>query len=336
MENISKQKLLDLTEGGKNMSEQKLLNLTNDYIFKRTFGYTGSGNITKILLRDILQDNISEVQLDNQTITEKELMDDKVGIMDIRAVLNRNTECDIEMQVVNQHNIEKRILFYLAKMYTKSIKEGNNYNNLKKSICVLFADFKLDGLHEVEKYITKWNIREEEYKNIILTDVLELVIIELPKYFKYRKKEKRENLNLWLKFLKNPEVSIMVNENDSQEIKETKRAINKAQAKLEEISRNEHERYLAELREKYIRDQVAVQEYGYIKGREEGKAEGIEEGRKEGMEEGRKKGELNSKKAIAQKLLTDGMDAETVAKITELTLDEVKSIDNEKIPKKSS
>ena len=159
-------------------------------------------------------------------------------------------------------------------MYTQTIKEGNKYNDLKKSICVLIADFELDGLKEIKKYITKWNIMEEEYKSVILTDVLELVIIELPKYMKYAKKEKRENLNLWLDFFKNPEVIIMVNENDEKNIKETKEAIKKAQENLEKISKNEHERYLAELREKYIRDQVAVQEYGYIKGKEEGKEEG--------------------------------------------------------------
>lgn len=182
------------------MSETKLLDITNDYIFKRTFGYAESGEVTRILLRDILQDNINSIELNNQTITEKELMDDKVGIMDIKAVLDGNTQCDIEMQVVNQHNIEKRILFYWAKMYTQTIKEGNKYNDLKKSICVLIADFELDGLKEIKKYITKWNIREEEYKSVILTDVLELVIIELPKYMKYAKREKRENLNLWLEF----------------------------------------------------------------------------------------------------------------------------------------
>lgn len=182
------------------MSETKLLDITNDYIFKRTFGYAESGEVTRILLRDILQDNINSIELNNQTITEKELMDDKVGIMDIKAVLDRNTQCDIEMQVVNQHNIEKRILFYWAKMYTQTIKEGSQYNDLKKSICVLIADFELDGLKEIKKYITKWNIREEEYKSVILTDVLELVIIELPKYVKYAEKEKRENLNLWLNF----------------------------------------------------------------------------------------------------------------------------------------
>ena len=285
------------------MSETKLLKLTNDYIFKRVFGYKESREVTKILLRDVLINEINTIELNNQTITEKELMDDKVGIMDIKAVINENIECDIELQVVNQHNIEKRILFYWAKMYTQTIKEGNEYSDLKKSICVLIADFELDGLKEVKKYITKWNIREEDYKSVILTDVLEIVIIELPKYMKYAKKEKRENLNLWLEFIKNPGVVIMSNENDEKGIKETKEAIKKAQENLEEISKDEHERYLAELREKYVRDQVAVQEYGYIKGREEGHKE--------------------EKIRIAKKMLDMGIDFEIICKTTGLSQEEI-------------
>ncbi|MBR1653741.1 MAG: Rpn family recombination-promoting nuclease/putative transposase [Clostridia bacterium] len=284
------------------MSENKLLKITNDYIFKRTFGYKESGEVTRVLLRDVLTDDVNAIELNNQTITEKELMDDKVGIMDIKAVLNGSTECDIEMQVVNQHNIEKRVLFYWAKMYTQTIKEGSKYNDLKKSICVLIADFELDGLSEIKKYITKWNIREEEYKSVILTDVLEIVIIELPKYMKYAKKEKRKNLNLWLEFFKNPEVKIMLNENDEKDIKETKDAIKKAQENLEKISKDEHERYLAELREKYIRDQVAVQEYGYIKGREEEKIE------------------------IAKKMLENGLDFEIISATTGLSEEEIKKL----------
>lgn len=43
------------------MSNQNLLKLTNDYIFKRTFGYTGDEGITKIFLRDILKADITEI-----------------------------------------------------------------------------------------------------------------------------------------------------------------------------------------------------------------------------------------------------------------------------------
>ena len=164
----------------------------------------------------------------------------------------------------------------------------------------------MDGLHEIEKYLTKWNIREEEYRNVVLTDVLELVIIELPKYLKYANKEKRENINLWLDFLKNPEVKIMVNESEHKDIKETKQAIIKAQKKLEEISKDEHERYLAELREKYIRDQIAVQEYGYIKGKEEGKAEG--------------------KLQIAKKMLEKGVPDEEIIELTGISTEDLEHL----------
>ena len=47
-------------------------------------------------------------------------------------------------------------------------------------------------------------------------------------------------------------------------------AIKKAQKELEKISSDEHERYLAELREKYIMDQKATEDAGYYKGIKEG------------------------------------------------------------------
>lgn len=251
------------------MSNQNLLKLTNDYIFKRTFGYTGDEEITKIFLRDILKTNITEITLDNATITEKELIDDKVGIMDIKAVLDGTIQCDIEMQVVNQDDIEKRIIFYWGKMYTQSIKKGDGYGTLTKTISVLIADFELYNLKNIKKYMTKWNIREEEYKSVILTDALEFYIIELPKFVKYAQNNKSDNLNLWVNFIRNPEVIVMINENDNKSIKETKIAINEAQEKLKKLSEDEHERALADLREKYIRDQYSIEKYGYKKGKEE-------------------------------------------------------------------
>ncbi len=296
------------------MSKQGLLKLTNDYIFKRTFGYVGDEPVTSIFLRDIFQTKVSNVKLDNTTITEKEIITDKVGIMDIKAVVNNNIQCDIEMQVVSQSDIEKRIMFYWSKMYTKTISQGDGYENLNKSIVVLIADFELDMLKQIKKYITKWNIREEEYWKIVLTDVLEIYIIELPKYSKYAINRNTENLDLWVKFIKNPEVVIVINKNDSKELKETKKAINKAKEKLEQLSKTEHERELAELRDKYIRDQYSIKKYGYLKGKEDG----IEEGRKEGKKE--------KSIEIAKELLSQNVDIEIIVKSTGLTKEEIEKL----------
>ena len=57
-----------------------------------------------------------------------------------------------------------------------SIKSGNDYNQLEKGIVILISDYELESLKEIQKYMTKWNIREEEYQKIILTDILEFYI----------------------------------------------------------------------------------------------------------------------------------------------------------------
>lgn len=154
----------------------------------------------------------------------------------------------------------------------------------------------------------------------MLTDVLEIYIIELPKYSKYAVNEKIESLNLWVKFIKNPEVVIMINKNDSKTVKETKQAINKAKKRLEELSNDEHERYLAELREKYTRDQYEIQAYGYDKGVEEGR----KEGKLEGIIEGRKEKSIE----IAKSLLAQNIDIEVIIKCTGLTKEEIEKLKN--------
>ena len=115
----------------------------------------GQEKITKTFLSDLFQKKINEISLDNSTITEKDIMTDKMGIMDIKAVLNNKVQCDIEMQVVSQEDIEKRILFYMSKEFTKTISKGNEYGMLNKTIAVLIADFKMESISKVPKYATR-------------------------------------------------------------------------------------------------------------------------------------------------------------------------------------
>ena len=182
----------------------KLLDPKNDYVFKRIFGHIGNEEITKGLLQSIIPDKIDKIELDSNTITEKDLLDDKVGILDIKAKLNDgNVNCDIEMQVVDQKDIEKRILFYWSKMYIQTLKVGEDYENLKRCIVILITDYDLDKLKEIPEYVTKWKIREEKYSKLVLTNDLELYIISLEKA-KNSTKNKKEELYNWLKFINNP------------------------------------------------------------------------------------------------------------------------------------
>lgn len=218
-------------------------------------------------------------------------MEEKVGILDIKARIDNSINCDVEIQVVDKHNIEKRILFYWSKMYNNSIKTGKDYDILEKAIVILISDFKMENLKEIEKYITKWNIREEEYQNVILTDVMEFYIIELPKFEKYKDKTNNNLLNSWVSFIKNSEVIDMSN-----------KEIQKAKEVLEEISQDEHERYLAELRQKYVMDQKAVEDAGYYKGLKAGV------------------------KQVVKKLLEQNVDTKIISQATGLTKEEIEKI----------
>ena len=228
------------------------------------------------------------------------MLDDKVGILDVKVKIDNKINCDIEMQVVDKKNIEKRILFYCSKMYAHSITTGKDYLKLEKSIAILISNYELESLKEIKKYVSKWNLREEDYGNIILTDGIEIYIIELLKFKKYMN---NTALADWVKFIINPKVIDMSNE----EVKKAKKV-------LDELSQDEHARRLAELREKYIMDQKATEAAGYDKGLEQGLKQGIEQGKK------------NKTLELAKKMKAQGLDSDTIHKITGISIDEINKL----------
>ena len=137
-----------------------------------------------------------------------------------------------------------------------------------------------------------------------MTDSLEFYIIEAQKARNLGCEEKNKKLNAWLQFINNPEVKLKM---ENKEIK-------KAREVLEKISKDEKERYLAELRQKYIMDQKAVEEAGYDKGLAAGIQQGIERGIKQNQIE------------IAKKLLKKGTKLEEIIELTDLTKEEIYSI----------
>ena len=238
---------------------------TNDFIFKKIFGSTGSEKITKSLLEAILKIDITAIDLDKNPITEKEVLDDKLGIMDIRLEINGNIDCDVEMEMVNRGNIEIRLMRYVSKIFIRGLKVGEDYIEAKDSIAILVANFELDKHKEVKKILTEYEMREKNYGNIVLTDKIKVYILELPKIERMKSEDK--NLNLWIKFIKDLEVKHMAdNEEKDEKLEETIKAIQEAKKKYEELCQDEHARYIAELREKYVEETASVKQMGYEEG----------------------------------------------------------------------
>lgn len=175
----------------------------------------------------------------------------------------------------------------------------------------------MEKLKDIPKYHTKWNMREEEFQKIVLTKDIEFHIIELPKFKEYQKKNWDDKINIWLNFIERPGEIAMENGKD-KEFKEIK----DARKVLEDISQDEHERWMANLREKYILDQNAIRDAGYEDGVAAGKKAGIEEGKKTGIEEGEK----NKSLAIAKKMKAVKADIDFISQMTGLTKEEIEKL----------
>ena len=94
-------------------------------------------------------------------------------------------------------------------------------------------------------------------------------------------------------------------------------------------------RYARELGIEEGREQGLEQgrEQGLEQGREEGLEQGREQGLEQGREEGRKQGilqgEINAKRLLARNMLAEGLEPATVAKISELTEEELQELTRE-------
>ena len=202
------------------------------------------------------------------------------------------------MQVVQYDNIEERIMFYWSKLYAGEIHSGQDYEVLNKTIVVLLSNFELDVTKDIPKIHTKWEIREEEYSKIVLTNVLEIHIIEMPKLIKAmenKKVDKKYKLILRTIFMLSPEKL-------GDDVMENNEDIKKAKEELEKINQDAREKELARLRMKHIMDTKAVQRYGF------------------------KEGKKVEKNEIAKKLLKMGLSMEKIIEATGLTKEELEKI----------
>ena len=280
---------------------KKILSPKIDVVFHMLFGEQKHERITKKLIEDVIGEKVETIELEKTPYLWGEQVNDKVGIIDIRAKINNKNPIDIEMQIADERNIEKRILFYWSKLYLKQLKEGEKYKDLNRSISIIFLDYKIEKLEQLPIH-TKWQIKESENGKTILTKDLEIHIIEMPKI-----KEKLEegSLKKWILFLENPEGE------ETKKMAENEKEIKEAIETLEEISSDEAKERMAELRQKYIMDRAEELETAEEKGIKKGIARGKEEGKKE------------EKIAIAKKMKEKNIPINSIIEITGLTKEEI-------------
>ena len=94
-----------------------------DFAFKEIMadGKARIGFLSAVL--KLKPEDIRETRILNTSL-RKEHEDDKLGILDVRLLLNDDREIDIEIQLSELRVWADRSLFYLAKMCTDQINRG--------------------------------------------------------------------------------------------------------------------------------------------------------------------------------------------------------------------
>ena len=207
------------------------------------------------------------------THLRKESQEEKLGILDVRVLLNGDIQINMEMQVAPFELWAERSLFYLGKMYIDQIKEGEDYDVLKKCIHIGILDFVM--FQEDEEFYSRFHIWEDQ-RNRKYTDKLEVHILELPKLDRYRYPQ--TELLKWARFI-NAE-----RKEDLEMIAKTDKFLGKAYEALTNLSADEKKRLEYEAREKAIRDHHHQMKSNWNAGHEQGLKQGIEQGEKSGEE----------------------------------------------------
>lgn len=246
--------------------------------------------------------NIKETQL-LPTILRQESENDKLGILDVRVLIEDGTQLDMEMQVAYFEYWDERVLFYLGKMYTDQLKKGESYEKLKKCVHVSILDF-IHFPEDKECYRTI-HFRDDKTGKLY-TELFEIQVLELKKL----PPEVKSGADVvrWMRFFSGK------NREDFAKMAKENEYLDEAYNTLVKISADEQKRLEYEAREKALKDYNTQMSSALKRGEKIGE----ERGEKRGIELAKKVFKLNAQGNLPEEIAeTCGIPLEKVKEILE-------------------
>ena len=288
-----------------------------DIAFKKIFGVEENKDLLISLINSIVgeEDQVSDITLLNP-YNPKNFRTDKLSILDIKAVNHQGKRFNIEIQISDEADYDKRALYYWAKIYTEQLKVSEDYSKLSKAIGIHILNFT--SIPEVKKYHNVFHITEKESGLLYFRD-LELHTIELKKFSDNSDEELadvvvkvKSALDMWSAFLTRNDLLIvdqLPKELNNPDLKKAIKVLNVMNFTAEE--REAYEDHL-----KWLRIEANTLKKYEQKGREEGREEGIQIGQARGIE-----------KTVIN-MLKENLEIKLISSVTELSVDKILKIKN--------
>ena len=318
---------------GEQKFTQSRLDPLNDYLFYKIMGEKGSEIQLLGFLNAVLEKSGKGPFQAVEILEDKSFSADAVGdksiTFDVRAVLLNGVKVNIEVQLRNNHNMDKRSLYYWSKEYSSSLKAGQDYNELPSVIAINIVNFdypKVKKLNSVKQYHTYFHLREARHRDLILTDALEIHYLNMVQFRKHgRDKALHDPLCRWLAwFDKNSPPELLT------EVLKMDNAIQEADERMVYITGDQDAIRAYERRFKALCDHTWHMNYAIEEGEKRGLKKGHKQGLKQGLVEGKAKGRIEGKAEsaieIARKLKDRNLSPAEIAEITGLALETIEQL----------
>ena len=278
------------------------ITLRNDYAFKRVFGVEENKDVLQDLLEcilDIPPETIADLELLDKEF-HKELLSEKLGVLDIKLRLKDGTFVDIEIQNSWHFDFPERTLYYWSKMYNENIKQGQDYTKLPKCITINLIG---KGFNKNKRLHNKYLVLEQ-YTKEPLASKLEIHILNLAKARLLKKSQYKDNktkrLLNWLKFIETDNVEVR------NMLAQESPMMKKANTTIELMEMSPRDKWLYDSRMKYEHDRASC----------------INEGYQRGLDKGAHQKALETAKAFKQ----FGFDINKIAEGTGLPVEEIEAL----------
>lgn len=295
-----------------------------DIAFKKIFGVEENKDLLISLVNSIVskEDQVTDITLLNP-YNAKNFKKDKLSILDIKAKGQGGKRFNIEIQISDEADYDKRALYYWAKLYTEQLQVAEDYSSLSKAIGIHILNFT--SIPTVDKYHNVFNIREKE-SNVLFFKDLELHTLELKKFSKNAEEQLNDiidkvqsSLDIWMAFLTRHD---LLNKEQLPAVLD-KPILKKALNVLEIMNFLPEEREAYEDHLKWLRIEAnTLKKYQTI-------------GFDQGFDKGFDKGCDQTKVKIAKAMLANGMTINEITQLTGMSTEEVKNLKDKMDPCKS-
>lgn len=288
----------------------KYLDPKADLTFKKVFGE--HPNLVASLLNSLLPLPDGEEIADIEYMSPERVPRTSIGknsIVDVFCKTKDGRKFIVEMQMCWTADFKDRALFNSAKVYVDQLEHAEAFSLLRPvySLNLVDAVFEKD----VPEFIHHYKVVHEKYTDKLI-EGFHIVFVELPK-FKPQSIAERKMAVLWLRFLTEINKTTERVPDEFLESSEIREAV-----KLVEASAYTREQLMGyDLFWDAVRvakTLASAPERSYKAGLKDGEAKGKEAGLREGKLE------------TARQMKADGLPVETIAKYTNLAVDDIKAL----------